>query len=94
MLTTDQINAVATLGAAIARINAREEKTLANTKQRYAIERGAAKANADSEALRLHGIDLETDEDVRAWRESEASELAEELASAPADQAGQKRRGA
>lgn len=71
MLTPDQINAVATLGAAIARINAREEKTIRNTRERYAQERGETKVNADPEALRLHGIDLETDEDVRAWREAQ-----------------------
>ncbi len=71
MLTPDEINAVTDLGKAISDINAREQKTLANTTRRYAIERGRVKAEAIPRALELHGIDLETDQDVATYRASE-----------------------
>jgi hypothetical protein len=70
MLTNEQVNELAELASAIANINKREQKTLANTVQRYAIERGKAKAGASDAVRALHGIDLAKDPDVRAWRET------------------------
>ena len=69
LLTDDQISGLASLAKTLKEIESREERTIANTRRRYAIERGRAKAESDPEVCKLHNIDVATDVDVKAYLE-------------------------